>query len=164
MGNAISNSQLNSLESLTDLTYNNLNDNFKLGKLIFQKENENTIINRVWIVKRSISENQGKIKALYLNLLPSYEKVFKNFYLPEPRHNVFNIKNEFKSNLKHWALILELSNGSYVNIQFGETGLSLKEFNKTNIPGESVLNAILEKMDILFLFVFWEMQIINTNL
>ena len=96
MGNAISNSQLNSLESLTDLPYNNLNDNFKLGKLIFQKENENTLINRVWIVKRSISENQGKIKALYLNLLPSYEKVFKNFYLPEPRHNVFNIKNEFK--------------------------------------------------------------------
>ena len=144
MGNEISNSQINSLASLTDLPYNNLNDNFKLGKLIFQKENENTLINRVWIVKRSISENQGKIKALYLNLLPSYEKVFKNFYLPEPRHNVFNIKNEFKSNLKHWALILELSNGSYVNIQFGETGLSLKEFNKTNIPGESVLNAILE--------------------
>ena len=144
MGNDVSNSQLNSLESLTDSSYNNFNNYCELEKLIFQKENENTIINRVWIVKRSISENQGLIKPLYLNSIPSYKKVFNNFYLLEPRHNVFNIKNEIKSNFKHWALILELSNCSYVNIQFGESGVSLQEFNKTNIPGESVLNAILK--------------------
>ena len=35
-------------------------------------------------------------------------------------------------------------NGTYVNIQFGDKGFSLKEFNKTNIEGESVLDAIVE--------------------
>ena len=144
MGNDISNSQLNSLESLTDSSYNNFNNYYEPEKLIFQKENENTIINRVWIVKRSVTENKGHIKSLYLNFLPNYEKVFKNFYLFEPRHNVFNVRNEFNFNFKHWALILELSNDSYVNIQYGDTGVSLKEFNETNIPGESVLNAIIE--------------------
>ena len=144
MGEEVSTSQLNSSQLVSDSNSISFEHTFKLEKMVFQKENENTIINRVWIIKRSISKNHGHIDKLYLNFLPSPERVFKNFYLPEPRHNVFNIKNEFKSNLKHWALILELSNGSYVNIQFGETGLSLKEFNKTNIPGESVLNAILE--------------------
>ena len=144
MGEAVSKSEINSAVSMQDSSYDNWDEEHKPEKMIFQKENENTIINRVWIVKRSVSENQGHIKSLYLNFLPNYEKIFKNFYLLEPRHNVFNVRNEFNFNFKHWALILELSNGSYVNIQFGDTGVSLKEFNETNIPGESVLNAIIE--------------------
>ena len=144
MGEEVSTSQLNSSQLVSDSNSISFEHTFKLEKMVFQKENENTIINRVWIIKRSISKNHGHIDKLYLNFLPSPERVFKNFYLLEPRHNVFNIKNEIKKNLKHWALILELSNGSYVNIQFGDTGLSLKEFNETNIPGESLLNAILE--------------------
>ena len=144
MGEDLSKSEINSAVSMQDSSYDNWDEEHKPEKMIFQKENENTIINRVWIVKRSISESQGLIKPLYLNSLQSYKKVFNNFYLFEPRHNVFNIKNESKSNFKHWALILELSNSSYVNIQFGESGVSLQEFNKTNIPGESVLNAILK--------------------
>ena len=144
MGEEVSTSQLNSSQLVSESNSNGFENTFKLEKMVFQKENENTIINRVWIIKRSISKNHGHIDKLYLNFLPSPERVFKNFYLLEPRHNVFNIKNEIKKNLKHWALILELSNGSYVNIQFGDTGLSLKEFNETNIPGESILNAILE--------------------
>ena len=144
MGEEVSRSQLNSSQLVPDSSSDDFDNTFKLEKMIFQKENENTIINRVWIVKRSISKNQGHIDKLYLNFVPSPERVFKNFYLLEPRHNVFNIKGEIKKNLKHWALILELSNGSYVNTQFGDTGLSLKEFNETNIQGESVLNAILD--------------------
>jgi hypothetical protein len=144
MGEAVSKSEINSAVSMQDSSYDNWDEEHKPEKMISQKENENTIINRVWIVKRSVTENKGHIKSLYLNFLPNYEKVFKNFYLLEPRHNVFNIKGEIKKNLKHWALILELSNGSYVNTQFGDTGLSLKEFNETNIQGESVLNAILD--------------------
>jgi len=38
---------------------------------------------------------------------------------------------------------LELSNGSYVNIQFGRNGFSLEEFDETDIKGENVLNSIL---------------------
>lgn len=45
---------------------------------------------------------------------------------------------------KHWAIILELSNGSYINIQFGRNGFALKEFNKTYNEGENLLNAIKE--------------------
>ena len=144
MGEEVSTSQLNSSQLVPDSSSRDLNNKSDSELMIFQKENENTIINRVWIVKRSISKNQGHIDKLYLNFIPSPERVFENFYLEAPKHNVFNIKGEIKKNFKHWALILELSNGSYVNVQFGITGLSLKEFNKTNIPGESVLNAILE--------------------
>ena len=44
----------------------------------------------------------------------------------------------------HWAIILELSNISYVKIQFGCKGFSLKEFNRTKIDGESLLNLIIK--------------------
>ena len=144
MGEEVSTSQLNSSQLVPDSSSRGSDKKPNSEKMIFQKENKNTIINRVWVIKRSISKNQGYIDGLYLNFIPSPERVFENFHLKAPRHNVFNIKGEIKKNLKHWALILELSNDSYVNIQFGITGLALKEFNKTNIPGESVLNAILE--------------------
>ena len=54
------------------------------------------------------------------------------------------IINNFEPTFKHWAIILELSNDSYVNIQFGRNGFSLKEFNKTIIEGENIFNAIME--------------------
>ena len=64
----------------------------------------------------------------------------------KPKINIFNIKNDWIGYFKHWALILELSNGSYVNIQFGRKGFSLKEYNKeeTQLEGENLLNSILE--------------------
>ena len=37
---------------------------------------------------------------------------------------------------------LELSNNSYVNIQIGKNGFSLKEFNESEIKGENILDAI----------------------
>ena len=51
----------------------------------------------------------------------------------KPKPNIFNIKNKSNSSCKHWAIILELSNDSCANIQFGKNGFSLKEYNKTNI-------------------------------
>ena len=110
-------------------------------------ENKNTIIHRVWIVKKSISNDNvmvlpnnpyGKDIYLWLN---HETKGYTNLLIP--KKNIFNIKNEFKFFPKHWATILELSNETYVSIQFGQDGFSLKEFDKTNINGESVLLAIL---------------------
>ena len=39
---------------------------------------------------------------------------------------------------------MELSNGTFVNIQFGRNGFSLKEFEKTEIEGENIFLAIIE--------------------
>ena len=73
--------------------------------------------------------------------------------VPPLRINRVNKEGYITAKFKHWALILELSNSSYVNIQFGRNGFSLKEFNKTEIEGENLLNSILdtwgEKYDIL---------------
>ena len=43
---------------------------------------------------------------------------------------------------KHWAIILELSNTSFVNIQFGRNGFSLEEFIRIENNGENLYNAI----------------------
>ena len=66
--------------------------------------------------------------------------------LIDPKINIFNVKKRWTALPKHWAIILELSNGSYVNIQFGRKGFSLKEYNKeeTQLEGENLLNSILE--------------------
>ena len=143
MGDELSKSQSNVLKSESN-SLSNSGDQGKLEEINFLKENKNTIINRVWIVKRSISLSDGHVDALYLNFLPSFEKYFKDFNLIRPKQNVFKLKNEFKSHFKQWAMLLELSNGSYINIQFAKTGFALKEFNVTKIPGENILNAILE--------------------
>ena len=121
----------------------------KLEKMIFSNENKNTLIKRVWIAKKSITLSDGHVKLSdfklsIIDMFNIYNKKLKNIKLKEPKKNIFEIKNESNLNFKHWAIILELSNGSYVNIQSGKNGLSLKEFNKTEIEGESVLNAIIE--------------------
>ena len=147
MGGESSKSDSNSSKSNSDSSSNSANNDGKLEEMVFQKENENKIINRVWIVKKSISLSDGHVDFVPFHLL-SLSKIFnKDFYnviLFEPKQNVFKIKNLFNSNFKHWAIILELSNSSYVNIQFGRDGFSLKEFNKTEVKGESVFNSIIE--------------------
>ena len=143
MGGESSKSDSNSSKSNSDSSSNSANNDGKLEEMVFQKENENTIIKRVWIVKKSISLSDG-----HVDFAPFHYKIFnKDFYnvkLFKPKPNVFKIKNEYNSNFKHWAIILELSNSSYVNIQFGRDGFSLKEFNKTEVKGESVFNSIIE--------------------
>ena len=158
MGGESSKSNSNSSKSDSDSSSNSAHKNGKLEEITFLKENENTKIKRVWIVKKAISfadEHVGLYR--YLTVYPAIELQQALYKIPstyivdlnnleffEPKQNVFKIKNEYNSCFKHWALILELSNGSYVNIQFGRDGFSLKEFNETDVEGESVLNSITE--------------------
>jgi len=114
----------------------------QLKEINFLKENENTLIKRVWIVKKSIKLNDRNVNP-NLNIF-SPIVINNKVELVKPKQNVFKIKSNFNSHFKHWAIILELSNDSYVNIQFGRNGFSLNEFNKTDIDGESVFNAILD--------------------
>ena len=113
-----------------------------------REENANAIINRVWIAKRSINvKDDDHVQVLNLRYLEKFSSLFgynKKLSLDKPKQNVFNIKGEIKWNFKHWSIILELSNNSYVNIQFGRNGISLKEFDQTNCDGENVLNAIID--------------------
>ena len=144
MGSESSKSDSNSSKSDSDSSSNSGNNNGKIETIDGSKENENTIINRVWIVKKSITLTDGHVDfrlIYFLNTLRIFKKPIK---LMKPKANVFKIKNECNSHFKHWAIILELSNGSFVNIQFGRNGFSLKEFNQTNIEGENILNAIKE--------------------
>ena len=76
-----------------------------------------SIINRVWIVKKSISLNDRHIDFPGKAGPPPLDIIGIN--LVNPHENVFNIKNKYNSIFKHWAIILELSKDSYVNIQFG---------------------------------------------
>ncbi len=156
MGGESSKSNSNSSKSDSDSSSNSAHG--KLEEITFLKENENTKIKRVWIVKKPISLDDehvglyryltvypaiGVAQALY-KIPSTYIVDLNNLEFFEPKQNVFKIKNEYNSCFKHWALILELSNGSYVNIQFGRDGFSLKEFNETDVEGESVLNSITE--------------------
>jgi len=104
-------------------------------------KNNYEIINRVWIVKKSIA--LGDIGEPFpFNIFSLIDTTPEKIMFEKIK--ALEIKNETKCRFKHWATILELSNGTYVNIQFGDKGFSLKEFNKTNIEGESVLDAIVE--------------------
>ena len=99
-------------------------------------EIENIYIKRVWAVKRSISLSDRHVNVFF------YKK--KKINLTKGKKNIFEIQNECKWSFKHWAVILELSNGSFVNIQFGRNGFSLNEFNETENKGENILNSILD--------------------
>ena len=127
MGSESSKSNSNSSKSDSDSSPNSGNKKCILEKMDCRKENDNTMIYRVWIVKKSISLNDSHIvfaKEIVRCLFPFFQETFFRF--------------------KHWAIILELSNDTYVNIQFGRDGFSLDEFNKTNIEGENILNSIIK--------------------
>ena len=111
------------------------NDNKLQEMKCLLKDTKNLKIKRVWAVKKSVSLNDRHVNIL------GYKK--KKINLTKAKKDVFEIKNGFNFNFKHWAIILELSNGSYVNIQYGRNGFSLEEFNETDIKGENLLNSIL---------------------
>ncbi len=160
MGGESSKSNSNSSKSDSDSSSNSAHKNGKLEEISFLKENENTKIKRVWIVKKHISLTDARVDVLefidrlensfsnkiglLFNKIPSTYAEIDNLKLFEPKQNIFKIKSEYITGFKHWAVILELSNGSYVNIQFGRDGFSLKESNKTDVEGESILNSITE--------------------
>ena len=127
-----SKSESNSSESDSESS-NSGDENGNFERMNCLKENENKIINRVWIAKKSISLNDRQIDFFHLNLNFKQILFLKKINLIKPLKNIFNIKNNSTYHPKHWAIILELSNKSYVNIQFGRNGFSLKEFNKTDM-------------------------------
>ena len=135
MGSESSKSKSNSSKSDSDSSSNSGKRNGILEQMNCKEKNEHTMVKRVWIVKKSITLTDG-----HVNVLPFF---YGKVDFIKPKKNVFNIKNSSNAHFKHWAIILELSNDSYVNVQFGRNGFSLEEFNKTNIEGESVFNAIL---------------------
>lgn len=142
MGSESSKSDSNSSKSESESSSNSGNKDGKLETMECKTSNLNTIIKRVWIAKKSISLSDEHVDLFMFKLRLGLE----NFDVPKlakPKKNIFKIKNEWNCKPKHWAIILELSNDSYVNIQFGRNGFSLKEFNKTQIEGENILNAIL---------------------
>lgn len=101
-----------------------------------QDENNNEIINRVWIAKKGIS-----LSDPHLDFPLSWSKTATLIPLKE---NIYSIRNGFNCSIKHWAVILELSNGTFVNIQFGRNGFALEEFNETQIKGRNLLDAIIK--------------------
>ena len=146
MGSDSSESDSNCSHSNSESSSNSGDKNGVLETMECEEKNSNTNILRVWIVKKSISLKDEHVN-FYPNLFHSlYQKsgaFFNEVKLAKPQINIFEIKNEFHARFKHWAIILELSNYTYVNIQFGRNGFSLREFNKTDFEGESVLNSII---------------------
>ena len=109
--------------------------------------NSKTIIKRVWIIKKSIGIKDRHIMSTIKGFVPLY-----SFYFIPGLNKVINFyrvgenikTKDWNSDFKHWAIILELSNNSYVNIQFGRNGFSLKEFKETVIEGQNIWEAILD--------------------
>ena len=147
MGSESSKSDSNCSHSNSESVSNSGDSKGKIETMECLERNSNTNILRVWIVKKSISLQDEHIN-FYPNMFTSlWKKNFENsedIKLSKPQINIFKIKNEYHTRFKHWAIILELSNYTYVNIQFGRNGFSLREFNKTDFEGESVLNSIIE--------------------
>ena len=159
MGSESSKSNSNSSKSDSDSSSNSGNKSDNLEKMDCRKENDNTKIYRVWIVKKSITLNDGHINMAGFrphNIVHALNSIRDNLFkkktekpkLIKSEKNIFDIENENKCWFKHWAIILELSNDTFVNIQFGKDGFSLDEFNKTNnktnIEGENILNSIIK--------------------
>ena len=152
MGSESSNSNSNPSKSDSDISSNSADNKNQLETMECHPENENTMIKRVWIAKKSINMTDAHVNIFYniqrnniiypVNLRKRTLSSTKKFQ--ELHKNLFNICGCITAKFKHWALILELSNSTYVNIQFGRNGFSLKEFNKTEIEGKNLLNSILD--------------------
>ena len=143
MGNKSSKSNSNS----SNLSLNSALKNGELKELKFSESNDKETICNVWIIKRTISLNDTDIffslaLSTFFGAL-AFATVKRNSDNYNNK-NIFKLENKSRWYFKHWAIILELSNESFVNIQFGRNGFALKEFNKTEVEGESLLQSILE--------------------
>ena len=159
MGNKSSKSDSNSFKSDSESSSNSGQKDGRLETMECKPSNSNTTIKRSWIIKKSISLSDEHIivknifkESINLSIINFCNKL-PLFNLPPiesdplpggiPKETIFNSTNEWNGNFKHWAIILELSNDSFANIQFGRNGFSLKEFNPTEIKGENILDAIV---------------------
>ena len=135
MGVESSKSKINLSRSDSDSSSNSGLNNGELEEMKCGDENKNTIIYRVLIAKKSITLTDDNVRVLPPNAFDSSILLWLNhdtngcLKLFLPKQDIFLIKNKIKSYAKHLTIILELSNETYVNIQFGRNGFSLKEFN-----------------------------------
>ena len=127
----------------------------KLEEIEFKPSNFQKTIKRSWIIKRPINLSYNRVLfhpefwkiALQSKIVWFFQKSPAKLPVPEKSKDekleIFDSRKYFNRYFKHWTIILELSNNSFVNIQFGRNGFSLKEFNQTEIKGENILDAIL---------------------
>ena len=100
MGSESSNSNSNSSKSDSDIYSNSADNKKQLETMVCHPENENTMINRVWIAKKSIS-----MLDEHVNLFSLFTRRTLNFckenqlseYLEYPKlyENVFNPLNSY---------------------------------------------------------------------
>ena len=115
MGGESSKSNSNSSKSDSDSSSNSAHKNGKLEEITFLKENENTKIKRVWIVKKPISLTDGHVNLLKNRLVISINNKIElllgkipSTYIDlnkpeffEPKQNIFKIENEYNPLFKH---------------------------------------------------------------
>ena len=111
---------------------------YGLAKIETFHKNNNTIIKRVWIAKKSIKLNDNHVLGKSKN--DGNEGNDANV----DKFDMIKGKENNHLSFKHWAIILELSNESFVTIQYGKNGISLKEFLKAKTNGENIIDSIGE--------------------
>ena len=145
-----------------------------LEKFDYTSNNSHETITRVWIAKKAINLSDSHVLGglgLYeiseYNPSENVKGILKEKEISIPKierlkSNLFNINNGINIYPKHWAIILELSNETFVNIQFGRTGFSLKEFdgNKRCENAYLAISEIWGKSIALYHFAIWGKQII----
>jgi len=143
----------NSSRSDSESSSNTGKENEELEIMECKPSNSRTFIKRSWIIKKSICLSDEHVMFqfkrgifLYFNPPSEIKRFDEKYYKKKninPKVAIFDSGNDWTADFKHWAIILELSNDSFVNIQFGRNGFSLKEFNQTKIKGENILDVII---------------------
>ena len=89
MGSESSNSDSNSSRSDSDSSSNSGSAKGKLEEMLCLAENKNTIINRVWIVKKSISLGDMRVVNIYV---PRLGGLLSDYSCPkDDQHHFLNI-------------------------------------------------------------------------
>ena len=97
MGSESSKSDSNSSKSESDSSSNSANNNGELETMDCLKENENTIINRIWIVKKSITLYDRHVNAFSFHINTKHpllkRRLNSDIKLVKPKPNIFKLKN-----------------------------------------------------------------------
>ena len=90
-------SDSNSSKSDSDSSSNSGNNNGKLETMDGLKENENTIINRVWIVKKSITLYDRHVNAFSFHINTKHpllkRRLNSDIKLVKPKPNIIHLVN-----------------------------------------------------------------------
>lgn len=88
----------------------------------------------------NLKASQNKMDSLHMTMLINErELALKLYHLA-----ISELKSSVSVSFKHWAMILELSNKTFVNIQLGRKGFRLKEIHSSDSEGENAFEAICQ--------------------